>query len=83
MPEADYFISRDHIQRTELCIVPLFCLCGRDISDGLRQAAVVRPVDPFERFPFDRGHGFPGPRPVDDFGFAEAVYRFGQALPDR
>jgi hypothetical protein len=49
----------------------------------LKQAAVVKPVDPFERFPFDRGHGFLGPKPVDDFGFVKAVYRFGQALPDR
>jgi hypothetical protein len=51
--------------------------------DGLKQPTIVQSVDPFERFPFDRGHGFPEPKPVDDFCFVEAVYRCGQALPDR
>jgi hypothetical protein len=51
--------------------------------DGFKQAAVVKPIDPFERFPLDRCHGFPWTKPVDDLSFVEAVYRFGQALPDR
>ena len=51
--------------------------------DGLKQAVVVKPVDPFEPFPFDRGHDFPGPKPVDDFGFVQAVYRVGHAFLDR
>jgi hypothetical protein len=29
--------------------------------DGLKQAVVVKPVDRFKPFPFDRGHDFPGP----------------------
>ena len=63
-----------------MCIVPLFCFCWRDVSDGIKQAAVVKPVDPFERFPFDRNHGFLGAKPVDDFGFVKAVYLFGQGV---
>jgi hypothetical protein len=51
--------------------------------DELKQAAVVKPIDPFERFPLDSCHGFPWTKPVDDLSFVEAVYRFGQALPDR
>jgi hypothetical protein len=64
-------------------MVPLFCLCWQDVSDWGKQAAVVKLIDPFEGFPFDGSHGFAGPKPVDDFCFVEAVYRFGQALPDR
>jgi hypothetical protein len=63
-----------------MCKVPLFCFCWRDVSDGLKQAAVVEPLDPFERFPFDRGHGFLGAQSVNDLGFVEAVYRFGQGI---
>ena len=63
-----------------MCIVPLFCFCWRDVSDGLKQAAVVKPVDPFGRFPFDCSYGFPRTKPVDDFGFVKAVYRFGQGV---
>jgi hypothetical protein len=57
--------------------------CWWDVSDGFQQAAVVKPIDPFECFPLDSCHGFPWTKPVDDVGFVEAVYRFGQALPDR
>jgi hypothetical protein len=40
-------------------------LCCRDVSDGLKQAAVVKPVDPFGRFPFDCSFGFLGSGPIN------------------
>ena len=48
--------------------------------DGRKQTTIVKPVDPFECFPFDRSHGFPRPQLVNDLGFVEAVYRFGQGI---
>ena len=63
-----------------LCIVPLFCFYWWDVSDWGKQAAIVEPIHPFERFPFDGSHGFPWAQPVDDLGFVEAVYGFSQGV---
>ena len=43
-----WFESRGHGGRLELGVVARFGLGGRDVADGLEQAAVVEPVDPFE-----------------------------------
>ena len=51
-----------------------------DVSDGGKQAAIVKPFDPFERFPFDGGHGFPWTKPVNDLSFVEAIYGFSQGI---
>ena len=37
----------------------LLCFSGWDISDGLKQAAVVEPVDPIEGFRLDLVRGAP------------------------
>jgi hypothetical protein len=60
--------------------VSLFCICWWDVSDGFQQAAVFKPIDPFERFLLESCHGFSWTKPVDDLSFVEAVYRFGQGV---
>ena len=49
-------------------------------ADGLKQATIVEPIDPFKRFPLECGHAFPWAKPVDDFCFVEAIYSFGQGV---
>ena len=62
-------------------LLPVVCLsfCGRDVADGLEQAAMVEPVDPFERGQFDSLAGLPGPA-VDHLGFVQAIDRLGQGI---
>jgi hypothetical protein len=60
--------------------VSFFALVGRNVSDGLQKAAVVEPIDLFERGEL---HGFevaPWSSPMDDLGLVEAVDRFGQSV---
>jgi hypothetical protein len=47
------------------------------VADVREQAAVVEPVDPFERGVFDRLEAAPGAAAVDDLGLEEAVDRLG------
>ena len=56
-------------------LLPVVCLifCGRDVADGLEQAAIVEPVDPFERGQFDSLAGLPG-RVVDDLGLVQDAW---------
>jgi hypothetical protein len=63
-----------------LGIIACFGLGGRDISDGFEQAAVVEPVDPFERGEFDGLDAAPRSAPVNDLGLVEAVDRFGESV---
>ena len=52
----------------------------RNVSDGLQKAAVVEPVDPFERGEF---HGFevaPWCSPMDDLGLLSTVDCFGESI---
>ena len=57
----------------------LFSFCGRDIADGLQDAPVVEPIDPYEGGEFDTLEGFPG-APVDEFGLVEAVDGLGERV---
>lgn len=43
-----------------------FGFCCRDVSDGLRQAPGIEPVDPFEGGVFDGVEAAPGATAVDD-----------------
>jgi hypothetical protein len=52
----------------------------RDVSDGLQQAAVVEPVDPFQRRVFDGLEAAPWAAAVDDLGLEEPVDRLGQGV---
>lgn len=57
----------------------VFDLGGRYVSDGLQKAAVVEPVDPFQRGEL---HGFevaPRPTSMDDLSLVKAVHRFGES----
>jgi hypothetical protein len=54
--------------------------CGRDVPDWLEQAAVVEPVDPFQRGVFDGLEAAPWATTVDDLGLEEAVDRLGQRI---
>src|SRR3954468_14808544 len=56
-----------------LGIVTRFRLGWRHVPDRLEQAAVVEPVDPFERGELHRLEGPPGTAPVDHLGLVEAV----------
>jgi len=61
-------------------MVSFFGLGWWDIPDGLQKAAVVEPIDPFERGEL---HGFgvaPWSSPMDDFGLVKTVNRFGESL---
>jgi hypothetical protein len=61
-------------------VVPFFGLGWRDIPGGFQKAAVVEPVDPFERSEL---HGFkvaPWSLPMDDLGFVKPVDRFRESI---
>ena len=80
MPEAIWFESRRHSRWLEGGIVGGLGFGGRDVSDGLEQATVVEPVDPFEGGELDGLEGLPGAAAVDDLGLVEAVDGLGQGV---
>jgi hypothetical protein len=53
-------------------VILCFGFSGWDMTDGLEQAPVVEPVDPFKRGIFDRFERSPWPSPVDDLGLVKA-----------
>lgn len=55
VPEA-VFVSSDHIEGFDGCIVIGFGLGGRDVSYGLEQPVVVKSVDPAQRCHFQGRH---------------------------
>lgn len=79
-PEAGWYESCCHIEGVCGSIKLRFGFGGRDVADGLEQAAVIEPVDPFERRMFDRLERTPRPTPVDQLGLVEAVDRLGQGV---
>ena len=61
-------------------MVSFFSLGWRDIPDGLQEAAVVEPVDPFQ---CGELHGFelaPRSPAMDDVGLVKTVDRFGESI---
>ena len=52
----------------------------RHVADGLQQAAVVEPVNPFEGGEFDGLEGVPRAAPMDDLRFEETVDGFRQSV---
>jgi len=63
-----------------LCIAAGFHPGGWDVSDRLRQAAVVEPVDPFEGGELDDFEAASGPAPGDHLGLEEADLRLGECI---
>ena len=70
----------EHIERVQVCMERLLCFCGRGVSNGAEKTAVVIPVDPFQRFPFNLAHRFPRADLVDHLGFEQANHAFGQGV---
>lgn len=62
------------------CKIVSFGFCRRYIAGRLEQAAVIEPVDPFQRGVFDCVHGFPRAFPPDDFSLVESVDGFGERI---
>ena len=61
-------------------IVGGFGFGRRHVADRLQQAAVVEPVDPFERGVLDGFQRAPRPAPVDHLGLVEPVDRLGERV---
>ena len=64
----------------QLGVVAVFGLGGRDVADGLEQAAGVEPVDPFEGGDLDGLEAAPWPEPADDLGLKQADHRLGERV---
>src|SRR6476469_5676461 len=71
---------RCHIEVLRGSIILLFGFGRRDVADGLQQATMVEPVDPFERGVLDRFEAAPRSTPVNHLGLVEAVDRLGQSV---
>jgi hypothetical protein len=72
-------IRRPYRVCSSLHEIGLRCFSGWDISEGLKQVAMVEPVDPPECFHLDLVHSFPRATPPDHLGFVKAVDRLGQS----
>jgi len=57
-----------------------FGFCGRDVPDGLEEAAVVEPVHPFEGRVFHGLEAAPWSAAVDDLGLEQPVDRLRQRV---
>ena len=52
----------------------------RDVADGPHQAAIVKPVYPFERGELNGLEGTPGSAAVNEFGLVEAIDCFSECI---
>ena len=57
-----------------------FRLGGRDVADGLEQAPIVVPIDPFEGGELDSLEGAPRPAPMNHLGLERADDGFRQGI---
>lgn len=71
---------RGHGFRFQSCVEVGLGFGGRDVPDGLLEAAVVEPADPFEGCVFDGLEVSPRTTTVDDLGVEEPVDRLGQRI---
>ena len=74
------FESRHHSELSGLCIEVVLRFGGRDVSDRFEQAAIVEPVDPFQRCELDGLQAAPWPAPVNHLGLEEADHRLGERV---
>ena len=63
-----------------LTVVDLFVFRGCEVVAGAMQASVVVPVDPFQGGQFDVVEAAPRAAVVDQFGFKQANFGFGQRI---
>ena len=68
------FESHHHSETLVVRIEAGFGFCGRDIADGLKQTAVVEPIDPFQGCEFDHFQAPPRTLAMDHFGLKETNY---------
>jgi len=80
LPEAVWIESRRQSYLLRLGVVVLFSLRWRHIADRLEKAAVVEPVDPFERGEFHSFQRAPGSSPTNDLSLEQAIDCFGQRI---
>ncbi len=80
MPEAVWFKLRGHGWSVQHGIVALLGFGWWDVPDGLEQAAVVEPVNPFQCGKFDGFEVAPGSTPMDHFGLVKPVDCFCQSI---
>lgn len=72
--------SRPHGGPSELTIVSCFGFGGWNVADRPEQAAVIEPVDPFERRQFDGLQIAPRTAFMNDFRLVQTVNRLGQRI---
>ena len=72
---------RGHERLIHGCVKLLFGLGWSDVADRLKDAAIVKPVDPFEGGIFHGIKRTPWPTPVDHFGLEQAGDGLGQSEP--
>ncbi len=63
-----------------LLIVSCLEFYGWDVPDGLKEASIVKPVDPFERCKLDLFDVPPWTASTNDFRLVETVDRLGQRV---
>jgi hypothetical protein len=80
LSEAISFESRRHGWLFRHGVVAFLGFRRRDVTDGLQQAAIVEPVDPFQRRELDRLEAAPRPASMDDLRLVETVDRFGECV---
>jgi hypothetical protein len=80
LPEAYFGKLRCHAFSFHRCVGVGLSLSWRDVSDRLEEAAIVEPVDPFQRRVFDGLEAAPGAAAMDDFCFEKSVDGFGQGV---
>ncbi len=69
-----------HGRSSELTIIKLFSLGGWNVTDRLKQAAVIEPVYPFERSHLDSLQVAPRAKSMNHFSLVQTVYRLGQCV---
>jgi hypothetical protein len=74
------WILRGHRHDLKLGIVGSFRLGGRNVADGLEQAPVVEPIDPFKRGEFDSLEGAPRTAAVDHLSLEQTDDSFRQGI---
>lgn len=72
--------SRHHSELNGLGKETGFRFCWRDVADRLEQAAMVEPVDPFQRCELDSLEAAPGAAAMDDLGLEQTDHGLGQGI---
>jgi hypothetical protein len=83
LPEACWLELCGHgeiVHGSGCCVVTRLGFSEQDVADGLEQAPVIEPVDPFQCCELGGLEGTPGSPSVDHFGLVESVDGFGQRI---